>query len=61
MRSFTHPQYTNDTILDLDFETNARTIGAHVYRVDGSDVIEPTDGTYVCLLINSLVILFIYT
>ena len=44
VRSYTHP-FSNISILDLDFYTNARTLGAHVYRVDKTETIEePTEG-----------------
>ena len=43
VNSFTHP-LTNGSILDLDVETNARSTGAFVYRVDGKEIVEPTNG-----------------
>ena len=48
VRSFTHPLYTKNSILDLDFETNARRNGVFVYRVDQDHIIEPTEGMYIC-------------
>lgn len=45
VRSFTHPLYTSNSILDLDLNTNARSLGAYMYRVDGNEIIEPTNGT----------------
>ena len=44
VRAFTHPLYTSNSILDLDLNTNARSLGAYMYRVDGNDIIEPTSG-----------------
>ena len=41
-RSFTHPLHTNNLTLELHFSSNANTDGVFVYRVDKSDIVEPT-------------------
>ena len=43
-KSFTHPLSVADKLLDLDLETNGRRIGAFVYRVDQTEIVEPSPG-----------------
>ena len=44
IRSFTHPSYTNQDILNLECETNAHQCGIFMYRIDDY-IIEPKSGS----------------
>ena len=48
VRSFTHPLHRDNLTLELHFSSNANTDGVFVYRVDKSEIVEPTESKSIC-------------